>query len=82
MTIKEALHRLIDELPENEAEEAGRLLAARTTDPVLRAVLMAPYDDEPETPEERAAVEEAKADLAAGRVVSHAEARRRLLGCP
>jgi hypothetical protein len=78
------LHHLVDELPERALADAQRLLEALKArggvDPVLRALLTAPLDDEPETAEERAAVEEGKADLAAGRVVSHEEARRRLLG--
>lgn len=49
-------------------------------DPVLRSILNAPFDDEPETPEERAAVEEALEDVRAGRVFTHEEARRRLFG--
>lgn len=36
--------------------------------PVLRALRDAPLDDEPETAEEREAVEEARRDIAAGRV--------------
>ena len=36
-----------------------------------------PEDDEPETPEERAAVEEALRDLRGGRIVPHAEIVRR-----
>jgi hypothetical protein len=83
MANKEALHQLVDALPESEWEHAERLLTAlTTTDPVLRALLLAPEDDEPETDDERAAVAEARADLAAGRVVLHDEARRRLLGDP
>jgi hypothetical protein len=35
VTAKEALHRLVDELPEDKAERLLRAL--RTTDPVLRA---------------------------------------------
>jgi len=80
---KEILHRVIDTLPDSELEAAARLLAGLgIDDPVLRAVLAAPIDDEPETPEEAAAVQQARDDLAAGRVVSHEEARRRLLGEP
>jgi hypothetical protein len=80
---KEVLHRVIDTLPDSELEEAARLLAGLgIDDPVLRAVLAAPLDDEPETPEEAAAVQEARDDVAAGRIVSHEEARRRLLGGP
>jgi len=43
-------------------------------DPVWQAVLNAPLDDEPETEEERAGVEAAKTEVAAGgRTYSHAE---------
>ncbi|MHB8576241.1 MAG: hypothetical protein ACYDCQ_13025, partial [Dehalococcoidia bacterium] len=45
-------------------------------DPLERALLTAPFDDEPETDEERAAVAEAREDIAAGRVMSGAELRR------
>lgn len=85
MTLKEKLHRLIDDLPPSELAAAERFLEYlrdRGTDPVLRALESAPEDDEPETPEEAAAVQEAREDLMAGRVISHEEARRRLLEAP
>jgi uncharacterized protein (DUF433 family) len=69
MMTKEGLHQLIDALPESELDEAARLLAAlETTDPVLRALLLAPEDDEPETDEERAAVDEARQAARRGEV--------------
>lgn len=84
MIARKELHELIDSLPESELPSVRRQLlrhlAEVTNDPVLRTLLNAPLDDEPETEEERQAVAEAKEDLAAGRVVSQAEARRRLLG--
>ncbi len=84
MIAREELHELIDRLPDSELPSVRRQLlehiAEATNDPVLRAFLDAPLDDEPETEEEREAVARAKEDLAAGRVVSQAEARRRLLG--
>jgi hypothetical protein len=71
MPIKEALHRLVDSLPDDALEEAERYLRAlQSDDPVVRAHLLAPYDDEPETEEERRTVAEAREDLRAGRVVS------------
>jgi hypothetical protein len=78
MTIKEELHRLVDELPEGEMYGAKRFLEylRNMGDPVLRAMLEAPEDDEPETAEERAAVAEAYEDFEAGRVVSHQEIKR------
>ena len=66
MTTKEALHRLIDQLPEDRAE---RLLDA-VQDPILLSRLTAPIDDEPETDEERAAVAEARADVARGDLIA------------
>ncbi|MBI2918236.1 MAG: hypothetical protein HYY01_09595 [Chloroflexi bacterium] len=79
---REELHRLVDELPQREVQAARRYLEylRNLGDPVLRAFMEASEDDEPETPEERTAVAEARADFAAGRVVSHEEAKRRLLG--
>jgi hypothetical protein len=49
-----------------------------TTDPVLRALLEAPLDDEPETEEERQAVHEAREELARGEVRTLEEVRREL----
>jgi len=40
----------------------------------------APLDDEPETPEERAAVERAKAGIARGKGIAHEELMRRIRG--
>lgn len=80
MTTKQELHRLIDELPDSEVDEAARMLKGLWSDDEgLPAVLRdAPLDDEPETPEEREAVREALEDLRAGRVVSNDELRREL----
>ena len=79
MTTKERLHQLVDELPDGEVSEAERLLSAlRIDDPVLRALDTAPYDDEPETDEERAAVAEAREAIARGDVVPDEELDREL----
>lgn len=83
MTVKERLHQLIEGLPEDRLVTAERLLAelhAEGDDPLVRRLLEAPIDDEPVTAEDRATLAESEADLAAGRVVPHPEARRRLLG--
>jgi predicted transcriptional regulator len=45
---------------------------------IERSLLAAPIDDEPETSEEKAAVEEALRDIREGRTVSHEEVKRRL----
>jgi hypothetical protein len=77
---RDAVLHLVEELPDALLEEALRRLTALRDDPVLRAYLEAPEDDAPETEEEREAWAEAEADVAAGRVIPHAEVRRRLLG--
>ena len=70
MPTRDSLHRLIDELPESELAAAARFLhyLRATADPVLRALLEAPLDDEPETEEERRLVHEARDELAQGQV--------------
>jgi uncharacterized coiled-coil DUF342 family protein len=80
MTTKETLHKLVDFLPESEWEEIRQVLEEHLAkhDPVLRAFLDAPEDDEPETEEEREAVKEAYEDLKAGRVVTWEELKREL----
>lgn len=84
MTTKEALHRLIDELPESELEMARRVLEPLRAggDPVLYAFLAAPQDDEPLTPEEMAAIEEGEADIARGAVSPWDDVKARLFGAP
>ncbi len=54
---RDALHRLVDALPDAAVSEAERLLEALASeDPVIQAARLAPLDDEPETPDEVAAV--------------------------
>jgi len=73
---------MVDQLSDAAIPEAERLLVAlrEADDPVLRAFMEAPEDDEPLTDEDIAAIEEGLEDVRAGRVVSHDEARRLLLG--
>lgn len=75
MATREEVHRIIDELPENEIHAARRFLEYLRSlgDPVLRALAEAPEDDEPETEEERAAVAKARQEIAANKIVSAAE---------
>jgi hypothetical protein len=63
MPSRDALHRLVEELPESEVQRAERVLdalkdAAEHEGP-LYSLENAPADDEPETTAERAAVAEA-----------------------
>jgi hypothetical protein len=73
MTVKDDLHHLVDELDDDATREALTRLQDLRLPRVLRE---APIDDEPETDEERRLVQEARQDLAAGHVLSHAEVRR------
>jgi len=78
MLTREGLHQLVDALPDSELDKAARLLAAlETTDPVLRTLLLAPEDDEPETDEECAAVDEAREAARRGEVFTLEEAEER-----
>ena len=70
---REELYRLIDDLPENELLTARRFLQFLHRvrgDPLVRALLEAPWDDEPETSEEVMAVQQAREQRARGEVVS------------
>ena len=68
---KERLHELVDALPESKVETANRYLECLAglseCNPVLRAFLDAPEDDEPLTEEELKAIEEAEEDIRQGR---------------
>jgi hypothetical protein len=78
---KEHLHQLVDALPDSEIQTATRYLEYlqfAASDPVRRALMAAPLDDEPETPEEAAAVAEAYAAIARGEVLSDEELQREL----
>ena len=80
---RDALHRLVDELPDPEVATAARVLEAlRATaeDPVLRTLMDAPEEDESLSEEGRAAVEEGMQDLRQGKVFPHKNVRRELLG--
>ncbi len=78
MSAREHLHQLVEDLPEPGIRAAEQYLALLCADPVLRAVANAPFDDEPETEEERLAVEEARESLRRGEGISHEELRREL----
>jgi hypothetical protein len=83
MTDRERLHVLVEDLPEDEVHAALRFLEYlhhAEDDPFLRALRNAPPDDEPLTDEDVAALDEAWEDVRQGRLVSHEEVRRQVLG--
>lgn len=81
MIARDELHELVDRLPENEVDTARtvlRYLNERASDPVLKALMGGTEDDEPETEEERAAVQEAREAVARGEVLTWEDAMAKL----
>jgi hypothetical protein len=66
---KQAPYRLIDALPDAVLPEVERYLMAIRDDPVLQAILAAPYDAGSEAAEEPAGVAEARAEGARGELI-------------
>ena len=80
MENRQALHTLVDELPEPELPAAKRFLEylRQTADPFRLALDSAPVDDEPLTEDDLAAIHEGFDDRARGETVSHDEVKRLL----
>jgi hypothetical protein len=81
VTTKEALHRLIDELPEPDLAAVQRFaeyLRFRGRDPVARALERAPADDEPLSADELAAAERAREAYRRGEWVAGEDVRREI----
>jgi hypothetical protein len=82
MAARDRLHRLVDELPDGQATVAAErslvYLRELGDDPVLRALLDAPIDDEELTDEERSALAEGLEDIERGDVLTDEELRREL----
>jgi hypothetical protein len=72
---KAELHRLVDELPEEVVEAAGRLLERAVRDPMVSVLDAALWDDEPVTPEEDAEVKAAESEPG----ISYRAVRKELL---
>ncbi len=81
VTTKERLHQLVDELSETEAGEALRYVASQrqesAADRFAQWLDSRPEDDEPLTAEDEQAIAEGRADVAAGRTISHEEMLRK-----
>ena len=77
---RQALHRLIDDLPEQDLSVAIRILEAlrATSDPVLRALMSAPLDDEPDQDDADSGLTEARHEAGEGKGLSHDEVKREL----
>lgn len=76
---RERLRCLVEFVPESELPAAERYLESLVgPDPLIRALVNAPWDDEPVTEEEDKAVEEAERAWEAGDWVPHSEVLARL----
>jgi hypothetical protein len=81
MVTRQELHELLDRVPDQGLDEARRYLQALEEaggDPVLAQLLLAPPEDEDITADEDVAVEEARADTAAGRLLALEDVKRDL----
>ena len=78
--LKEELHGLIDELADRDLYAAKRFLAylRNIRDPMMQKLVETPYEDEPLTEEDKAALDEAWEAIARGEVYSDEEVRREL----
>ncbi|HLH00587.1 MAG TPA: hypothetical protein VKX49_30055 [Bryobacteraceae bacterium] len=72
-TDRQELHALVDHIPPGDLPAARKILRA-LADPVWQSILAAPFDDEPETEQERAEVEAARKEKRPG--TSHEEILR------
>jgi hypothetical protein len=77
---REALHRLVDNLPDAMLQEAEHYLRVLYLypDPVERALHLAPWDDEPDTEEDRRAAKDANEEWLRGETRSLEDVRREL----
>jgi hypothetical protein len=78
VSTKDRLHKLVDELSEQEANDALLYIAQRHEDPMIAAFRDAAADDEPVTAADEEALAEVQADRAAGVPrISYAEIMRK-----
>jgi len=77
---KQRLHDLVDRLSDDHLEPVERYLTSlcNEQDPAMATALSAPLDDEEVTDKDREAIAEGYRDIAAGRLVSDEQVRRKL----
>lgn len=66
MTVKERLHRVVEEMTDEEAEATLRRIDMLRNDPLVRFLEAAPIDDEPIAVDDKQALADVEADRAAG----------------
>ena len=77
---REKLHLLIDRIPEAEISAAQRFLEYLASTAAFRAAILSSPDDEPVTAGDAEGIARARADIEAGRIVSHDEILREFGG--
>jgi len=77
MTSRQAVHQLLDELPDEMLTVAQERLAALRDDAFLHFLVTAPVADEPLDDEDLAALAEARAAFERGETISLEEFERR-----
>lgn len=78
MSARDALHALLDELPDALLPAAQERLAALRDDPFLHFMMTAPVDDEPLTAEDERLIQEGEAEIARGEGIPWEEVEARL----
>jgi hypothetical protein len=78
MTTKERLHRLVDELSEEEAAATLLVAERRRGDELLHVLADARPDEEPSSPEEDRSAQEAMAGYKRGEAIGPDELKRDL----
>lgn len=68
---RQALHHLLDRIPDSEIAAAERYLTELAGSPASRVAAEAPADDEGVTAGDAAAIQSAIQDLRAGRISTH-----------
>ena len=78
--LREEIHLLVDELPNKELYGVKRYIAylRNINDSMMQKLVETPYDDEPLTKEDEAALEEAWEAVARGEVLTDEELGREL----
>ena len=79
-SLRRSLHRIVDDLPDDELATARRVLQALrdSGDPVLNAFADAPFDDEVDEDDADGGLTEARRERAEGDVFSHDQLKREL----
>lgn len=80
MTARESLHRIVDDLQEEDLLTARRLLEKlrATADPLLKTLLSAPTDEEPDDDDFDGGLSEARREAQDARTTTHEDVKHQL----